>query len=113
MRVPLILALACVLPAASWAADDHDGKCRHGEFREKILAKFDTNHDGKLDDGERAAAKAAIQQHREERQELLKKNHPELFAKIDSNGDGKLERDEVKAFREAHGKGRHHGEKQN
>jgi hypothetical protein len=112
MRFPLILALACVLPAASWAADQGgDAKCHRGEFREKLLAKYDTNHDGKLDDGERAAAKADIAKHREERQERLKQNHPELFAKIDTNGDGKLEREEIKAFREAH-RGEHHHRKQ-
>jgi hypothetical protein len=102
MRLPLIIALACILPTASWAADGGDAKCHRGEFREKLLAKYDANHDGKLDEGERAAAKADFAKHREEREEKLKQNHPELFAKIDADHDGKLEREEIKAFREAH-----------
>lgn len=80
---------------ALMAASDGDGARDHrkGEMREKLLEKFDTNHDGKLDDGERKAMREAIAAR-------LKEKHPELFAKIDTNHDGKLERSELKAFRE-------------
>ena len=90
----LLSLLICAVPA--FAGDDaqpgharkHDGK----ELKEK-LAKFDTNHDGKLDDGEKAAARAAFGA-------KLKEKHPELFAKIDTDGDGTLSEAEVKAARE-------------
>ncbi len=90
----LLSLLICAAPA--FAGDDattsqprkHDGK----ELKEK-LAKFDTNHDGKLDDGEKAAARAAFAA-------KLKEKHPELFKKIDTDGDGVLSEAEMKAARE-------------
>lgn len=56
------------------------------------LAKFDTNHDGKLDESERAAARSALAAR-------LKEKHPELFAKIDTDGDGTISESEMKAAR--------------
>jgi hypothetical protein len=70
-------------------AGDHKG----GKLREKVLAKFDTNHDGKLDDRERAAARAALYAR-------LSKKHPELLAKLDTDHDGVLSETEMKAGRE-------------
>jgi hypothetical protein len=104
MRIPALILVLALAPAASWAADSGDHPHR-GEAKERILAKFDTNHDGKLDESERAALKAAIQAHRGQ----FKAKHPELFAKIDTNHDGKIERDEAKAWRAEHPR-RHDGE---
>ena len=95
---PLLLALALFSAQASAAdapasprGDGTDGK--GGEHMKELLAKFDTNHDGKLDDGEKAAARAVYAAR-------IKEKHPELFAKIDTNGDGVLSEDEMKAARE-------------
>ncbi len=112
----LVLALVAIAPLAS--------TCEHP----RLLERFDTDKDGKLDEGERAAAKAAVAEHREEHQdkllarfdadkdgkldegeraaakaaveERLKTNHPELFAKIDANHDGTIDKGERKAARE-------------
>jgi hypothetical protein len=97
-----LIALACAAVPAALSAADQDDHSRREQVREKLLAKYDTNHDGKLDASERAAMKADLAKRREERQERLKKNHPELFAKIDTNGDGKLEPDEIRAWRAQH-----------
>jgi hypothetical protein len=101
----LALLLTCTATVALSAAGDEGGKprcgCGTGEMRERLLARFDANKDGKLDDAERATAKAAMAKHREERCEKLKANHPELFKKIDTNQDGKIERGEMHEAREA------------
>lgn len=72
------------------------GRAGHGNgaFRQKLLEKFDTNHDGKLDETERAAAKAFLKQKREAL-------HEKLLAKFDTNHDGKLEPDELAAAKAA------------
>jgi hypothetical protein len=66
----------------------------NGELRQKLLEKFDTNHDGKLDETEMAAAKAFLKQKREEL-------HKKLLEKFDANHDGKLEPDERAAAKAA------------
>lgn len=80
---------------------------KHGKHHEKMLAKFDANHDGKLDDSERATARAALAAR-------LKEKHPELLAKIDTNHDDVISQEEMKAGREllkaAHAE--HHQKKQ-
>ena len=60
----------------------------------EILAKFDKDGDGKLNDEERAAAKAAAEAKMEERKK-------EMIAKFDKDGDGKLSDEEKKAAEEA------------
>lgn len=66
---------------------------KHGKLHERMLAKFDVNHDGKLDETERATARAALAVR-------LKEKHPELLAKIDSNHDDVISQEEMKAGRE-------------
>lgn len=67
----------------------------HEARKAKMLEKFDTNKDGKLDDTERAAAKET--------------RAAERFKKLDVNGDGKLSFDEFKAGRQGRGgMHRHH-----
>lgn len=64
-----------------------------GEGRAEMLAKFDTNKDGKLDETERAAM-------RDERA-------AKTFKKLDTNGDGQISLEEFKAGRSKMGMHRH------
>lgn len=98
-----ILPLSSTLPAACVAlalcaspafAGDDSAKPKHqGEHHQKVLEKFDSNHDGKLDETERAAARAACSAR-------IKDQHPELFAKLDTDHDQALSREELRAGRE-------------
>lgn len=108
----LTLATLIILGGAAWAGDapERDGK-HHGELKAKLLEKFDANHDGKLDESERAAAKAAMKEHRGEHKGELK---AKLLEKFDANHDGKLDESEraaakaaMKEHREHHGKRPH------
>jgi hypothetical protein len=88
----LALILACA--ALALPAADGDDQGRHsGQVRQKILERFDADHDGKLSESERTAARNAFA-------ERCKERHPELFAKIDTNGDGQLSQEEAQAARE-------------
>ena len=73
---------------------DGDGKLNEDEraaakaaHEKKMLEKFDTDKDGKLSDDEKAAARAA--------------HEKEVIAKFDKDGDGKLNEEEKKAAHEA------------
>jgi hypothetical protein len=55
-------------------------KEKFDEHHKKMLEKYDTNKDGKLDDTEREAMKAD-----------RKKHHEEMLQKYDANKDGKLD----------------------
>lgn len=89
--ITLLAVATLVLPAAEKASREA-GQHHRGERKQELLAKFDADKDGKLNEGERDAARAAFSGR-------LKENHPKRFAKIDSDGDGTLSRDEVKAAR--------------
>ncbi|MGL4400224.1 MAG: hypothetical protein ACRCXD_10175 [Luteolibacter sp.] len=65
-------------------------KAMHEERKAEILKKFDADGDGTLSDAEKSAAKAAREA-----------KHAELLAKYDTDGDGKLSPAEVKAARDA------------
>jgi Ca2+-binding EF-hand superfamily protein len=56
--------------------------------RAQWIARFDKNGDGKLDDQERADAKAAMQQGRSAKAE---RRHRAMLKRYDKNGDGKLD----------------------
>lgn len=93
---------ASVTPPAA-AAPAATAKAAHPK-RDELLQRFDANHDGKLDDTEKAAAKAAMQKNRG-------KGRDELLKRFDANGDGKLDETEkaaAKKWREEHGKGKGH-----
>lgn len=90
-----LLALATMSSAhAGDEANKGNKKC-DGKHHQEMLAKFDANHDGKLDDSEKAAARAAASAR-------IKEKHPEAFAKFDADHDGTLSKDEMKALRAAH-----------
>lgn len=80
MKIQAIaITVLTLLAGSAWAADatnpDQAGLGGQGrgqlggqmreKLKQKILAKFDTNHDGKLEPDELAAAKVAIQKWRE------------------------------------------------
>ena len=104
------IALSVLFVTSSIAAEAGNDKGKHckkrAAMKEKILEKYDSNSDGKLDETERAAAKAGAKDRRQARVEKLKSEKPELFAKIDANSDGKISKDEAQAARKARaGKG--------
>ena len=95
-KAVLISAAVLVGGAAGIAAaqgrdrPDHDRKAMHAERKAEMLAKFDANKDGQLDDAEKDAMKA-------ERAALQ-------FSRLDKDGDGKLSLDEFKAAKHHQGR---------
>jgi Ca2+-binding EF-hand superfamily protein len=84
-----VLGLAVLVMPARAATDEGQGPALGG-LPARLLEKFDANHDSKLDEQERAAAKAWVQEHR-----------GELIQKFDTNGDGKLDDQERAAAKDA------------
>jgi len=74
-------------------------RMRHGRHRgpdpERLLERFDANHDGRLDADERAAAERAIDEHRQSRERRWR----EQRERFDVNGDGQLDETERAALR--------------
>jgi Ca2+-binding EF-hand superfamily protein len=68
-------------------------KAKRQEMHAKMLERFDTNKDGKLDDSERAVMKDTLA--------------TEAFKRLDTNGDGQLSLAEFKAGKQFFG--HHHG----
>ena len=78
MKIAIVLCASLVAGVAGAQGMKHHGG------RIKMIEKFDTNKDGKLDDKEKASLKAAFQaQHAAKKQEML--------TKFDTNKDGKLD----------------------
>jgi len=78
-----------------------------GQPPKVILAKFDKDKDGKLNEAERKAAREAFWSG-------LKERNPELFKRIDADGDGVISDEEKtearkKMHRRRGGRGRRHG----
>lgn len=91
--IATILALIACCTAPLAAGDDAaTTKGKHQRLAE-LKQKFDANHDGKLDETERAAARAFVSQ-------KMKEKHPQLFAKADTDGNGELSKEELQALRE-------------
>ena len=89
----VLLACLVAIAAPVWAEEPASKK----DMRARALEEFDANGDGKLDDGERNAA-------REKRRAGRKS---EMLEKFDSDGDGEISRDERRAANESErGKGR-------
>ena len=91
MKLAIVMVGSLVAGVAGVAGAQgfrHDG----GPDRAQVIAKYDTNKDGKLDDQEKATMKADFQAKRAE----MKK---EMLAKYDTNKDGKLDDGEGKVMR--------------
>jgi hypothetical protein len=58
-------------------------KAKRGEMKAKMLAKYDTNKDGKLDDGEKKV--------------MRDEKTAERFKKLDTDGNGSLSLDEFRS----------------
>jgi len=87
--------LSAVLIASSLAVGGmaFAGEGPRGEFRQKMLEKFDRNGDGQLDEAERQEARAFREAKRAERQRVM-------LEKFDTNRDGKLDEAERKVARD-------------
>jgi EF-hand domain pair len=89
LKIALLIAAPLVAGATSFAvAQGNDAP------NQPMIEKFDLNHDGKLDDAERAQMKAAFQAKRAERK-------TEMLARFDLNKDGTLDDRERQAMRDA------------
>src|SRR5262249_11154290 len=84
----VLVALCTAGAGVALANGDHDGGPRKAE----LLQKFDTNHDGKLDESEKQAMRAAFAAEAQARKQ-------EMLAKYDTNHDGKLDDAERQAMR--------------
>ena len=108
VKVALVLCGSLLVGAAGLAAaqgksDDSpdksamraEWKAKHVEMKKEMIAKYDTNKDGKLDESERAVMKS-------ERAEAA-------FKKLDTDGNGQISLSEFKAGKQfaRHG-GKHH-----
>lgn len=90
MKIAIVLvgSLAVAGVAGAQGLKDHNGG------RAKMIEKFDTNKDGKLDATEKTAMKTAFEARRAE----MKKN---MLAKLDTNRNGKVDDSERAAARDA------------
>jgi Ca2+-binding EF-hand superfamily protein len=89
LKLALLISAPLVAGATSFAvAQGNDAP------HQKMIEKFDLDHDGKLDDAERAQMKAAFEAKRTERK-------AEMLARFDLNKDGKLDDSERAALRDA------------
>ena len=122
-KLGIVLSLFTVLGGSALAYADSgaqaaDPGCadKRGGRHEKMLERFDTNHDGKLDDTERAAMKAAFGEKRQEMIARYDTNHDgtldateraamkkdfvtKMFARLDTNGDGVISLSEAQCTR--------------
>ena len=98
MLVAICTAGVVGVASANNGSDDHDAqrtemKAKWEARKQEMLAKYDTNKDGKLDASERAVM----------REDLTVK----AFEKMDTNKDGQISLDEFKAARGKLGGMRH------
>jgi Ca2+-binding EF-hand superfamily protein len=84
-KMSALAVLAVTVAGGAAAALAHEGG------RAGLIEKFDTNHDGKLDDAEKAAM-------REQMKAMHEKRRDAILARFDVNKDGKLDDGERKAM---------------
>lgn len=90
-----MIVIAAAFGLAGAAHAEKPGKDRpHRDIPPEIIEKFDKDGDGKLNQEEREAAKAA-------RERMMEAKKKEMIAKFDKDGDGKLSEEEEQAMREA------------
>jgi hypothetical protein len=77
------------------SASAEEGKKKRPPFKvpPEVIAKFDKDGDGKLNEEERKAAKAA-------HEEIMKARKEEMLKKFDKDGDGELNDEEKAAMKE-------------
>ena len=111
-----LVAAALLLPAAATAQDATDDKPNRAERRQRIIEQFDADGDGKLNEEERAKARAkqGNQSGKTDREGGGRQGQAgrpqgspdpmQLFDRFDKNNDGQLSREEftklTKAMRE-------------
>jgi hypothetical protein len=118
----IIIASALIAVASAQAPEGPkpERKGPPGGPPAEIIAKFDKDGDGKLNDEEAKAAREAMQAKRkeaeakydkdgdgklseDERKAMMEERKKEMIAKFDKDGDGELNEEEKKAAREAMG----------
>lgn len=93
MKTNTLIIIAAAI-GLSGAAHAEEGKRERGEHKlpPEIIAKFDKDGDGKLNEEELKAAKAA-------REEMEAARRKEMLEKFDKDKDGELNEDEKEAMR--------------
>lgn len=94
MKTTTLIMIAAAIGLSGVAhAEEGKGERKPHKLPPEVIAKFDKDGDGKLNEEEKAAAKAA----RGEREGKMKK---EMLEQFDADKDGKLNDDEKAAMRE-------------
>ena len=100
-----MIAVAVLLSTASianaQAPEGGEKKPEHRQMPPEVIAKFDKDGDGKLNEEERKAAREAAGDRPDGAK--MEEHKKEAIAKFDKDGDGKLNEEERKAAREAMG----------
>jgi Ca2+-binding EF-hand superfamily protein len=94
MKTRILYTALAAFAVSSISASAQEGERPKREIPPEILAKFDTDGDGKLSEDERKAAMEA-------RKGKMEEQRKAMIAKFDKDGDGKLDEEERKAAREA------------
>jgi len=95
MKTKSLIIAAAAFGLIGYASAKEPKKDRpHRVIPAEGIKKFDKDGDGKLNEEERQAAKAA-------RKEMMKARKAEMLEKFDKDGDGELNEEEKKAMREA------------
>jgi Ca2+-binding EF-hand superfamily protein len=109
-RLPGLLQVSVpvvMLCAATFARAEGESPKPGGPNREQMLARFDTNGDGQLNEQERAAAKAAFgdrpagQNPNGQKPDGQRPNMQEMLQRFDADGDGQLNAQEKAAAQQA------------
>jgi Ca2+-binding EF-hand superfamily protein len=87
--LPISVCCAGDAPLSRKSSDEKDA------FRQAVLDRFDTNHNGRLDSKEKAAATRALTS-RDTSDEGLNALREQMLARFDKNRNGKLERPEIR-----------------
>lgn len=106
-RSLVLFAVVSCLGASQTLADDKPQRPGAEAFRTQILQQFDADKDGRLNDQERAKAKAEFARRRGQqpaarpKTDLARNRMREIMARFDKDGDGQLSPDEKAAARKA------------
>lgn len=108
MRKTLSVLAVCLFVAPGFA-DDKPRRQISPELRQKLLEQFDADKDGKLNEEERAKARAEFEKRRgnakdrpaQPNAEAARKRFQEIVAKFDKDGDGRLNEEERAAAQKA------------